>query len=114
MEYGHVGILTVDLHLPVGASLKAKRKELLRVKSALARRLACSVAEVDHHDLWQRSRLTLAVAARTSGEAAERLDAASRALHGDRIFVVVDEARELVAVSGDDPHRWDASTGGDA
>ncbi len=28
MECGHVGILTVDLHLPVGSSLKAKRKEL--------------------------------------------------------------------------------------
>ena len=61
MECGHVGILTVDLHLPVGSSLKAKRKELLRVKSALGRRFACAVAEVDHHELWQRSRLTLAL-----------------------------------------------------
>ncbi|MGD9694605.1 MAG: DUF503 domain-containing protein [Thermoleophilia bacterium] len=107
MEYGHVGILTVDLHLPDGASVKTKRKELLRVKSALARRHACSVAEVDHHDLWQRSRLTLAVAGRTAGDVAERLNAASRALHADEAFQVVDEARELVAVSGDDPQRWE-------
>ena len=37
MECGYVGILTVDLHLPEGASLKTKRKELLRVKSAPGR-----------------------------------------------------------------------------
>ena len=32
MECGHVGILTVDLHLPEGSSLKTKRKELLPVE----------------------------------------------------------------------------------
>ena len=37
MECGHVGILTVDLHLPEGSSLKTKRKELLRVRDALER-----------------------------------------------------------------------------
>ena len=73
MEFGHVGILTVDLHLPDGSSLKTKRKELLRVKSALARRFACAVAEVDHHELWQRARLTLAVVGREAGETDERV-----------------------------------------
>ena len=73
VECGHVGILTVNLHLPEGASLKTKRKELLRLKSALAKRFACAVAEVDHHDLWQRSRLTLAIVGREAGETDERL-----------------------------------------
>ena len=104
MECGHVGILTVDLHLPDGASLKTKRKELLRLKSALARRFACAVAEVDHHDLWQRSRLTLAIVGRAAGETDERLREASRFLHSDAAFQVVDEARELVAVS--DERGW--------
>ena len=63
MECGYVGILTVDLHLPGAGSLKAKRKELLRVRNGLARRFSCAVAEVDHHDLWQRAGLTLAVVA---------------------------------------------------
>jgi uncharacterized protein YlxP (DUF503 family) len=101
MECGHVGILTVDLHLPVGSSLKAKRKELLRVKSALGRRFACAVAEVDHHDLWQRSRLTLAVVSRTAGESDDRLAEVSRFLHSDEAFQVVGEAREVVPVEGD-------------
>lgn len=101
MECGHVGILTVDLHLPEGHSLKSKRKELLRVKNTLARRLACSVAEVDHHDLWQRSRLTLCLADRTAGGAGARLDDASRMLHGDPAFQVVGEASDLVCVEPD-------------
>lgn len=101
MECGHVGILTVDLHLPVGSSLKAKRKELLRVKSALARRFACAVAEVDHHDLWQRSRLTLAVVSRTAGDSDDRLSEILRFLHSDEAFQVVGEAREVVPVEGD-------------
>ena len=101
MEFGHVGILTVDLHLPDGSSLKTKRKELLRVKSALVRRFHCAVAEVDHHDLWQRARLTLAVVGREAGETDDRISQALRALHGDESFQVVGEARELVAVSGE-------------
>jgi hypothetical protein len=106
VECGHVGILTADLHLPDGASLKSKRKELLRLKSSLARRFSCAVAEVDHHELWQRSRLTLAMVSRTAGEAQERLASASRALHSDEAFQVVDEVREVVAVSGDPASRW--------
>lgn len=106
MECGHVGILTVDLHLPEGRSLKAKRKELLRLKNALARRFSCAIAEVDHHDLWQRSRLTLAIVGREAGETDDRLLQASHVLHADEAFQVVGEARELVAVSGD-TGRWE-------
>lgn len=101
MSFGHVGILTVDLHLPDGHSLKAKRKELMRLKSALVRRHACAVAEVAHHDLWQRARLTLAVVGRAAGETDERVSDALRMLHGDEAFQVVGEARELIAVSGE-------------
>jgi len=95
---GYVGTLSVDLHLPEGRSLKTKRKELLRVKAGLARRFACAVAEVDHHDLWQRARLSLAVVSREAAEAEDRLAAASRWLHGDEAFEVVDEARSVTAV----------------
>jgi uncharacterized protein len=101
VECGHVGILTVDLHLPDGASLKSKRKELPRLKNALAKRFSCAVSEVDHHDLWQRSRLTLAIVGREAGETDDRLLQASRFLHSDEAFQVVDEARELIAVSGE-------------
>lgn len=112
MECGHVAILTVDLHLPDAASLKSKRKELLRVRNTLTRRLGCAVAEVDHHDLWQRSRLTLCLVDRTAGGAAERLDAGRRLLHSDEFFQVVGEAHELLPVDGES--EWEPGRRGQA
>ena len=94
---GYVGILSVDLHLPEGSSLKSKRKELQRVKAGLAKRFSCSVAEVDHHELWQRARLSLAVVGRTAADAKHQVDAASRWLNADEVFQVVGETRELGA-----------------
>ena len=59
MGAGYVGILSAELHFPENGSLKGKRKELLSAKAQLQRRFGASVAEVDHHELWQRARLTL-------------------------------------------------------
>jgi uncharacterized protein YlxP (DUF503 family) len=96
---GYVGILSVELHFPEGGSLKGKRKHLLSVKAQLQRRFGVSVAEVDHHDLWQRSRLTLACVARRYREVEGLLDGAERYLAGqpfelgprDREIVTLDE-----------------------
>lgn len=51
----YVALLTIELHFPDAGSLKAKRKELASVKALLHQRLGLAVAEVDHHDLWQRA-----------------------------------------------------------
>jgi uncharacterized protein YlxP (DUF503 family) len=67
-ESGFVAVLVIDLHFPDAASLKGKRKELSSIKAQLRGRLGVSVAEVDHHDLWQRARLTAAL---TSGSLAK-------------------------------------------
>jgi uncharacterized protein YlxP (DUF503 family) len=60
-ESGFVAVLVIDLHFPQAGSLKGKRKELASIKAQLRGRLGVAVAEVDHHDLWQRSRLTAAL-----------------------------------------------------
>ena len=96
-----MGILTVDLHLPEAQSLKQKRREVLRVKQGLARHAGASVAEVDHHDLWQRCRLSLAVVAREAGEAAEQLERASRRLATDPEWQVMSEEREVLDIEED-------------
>ena len=54
---------------------------LRSVKAQLTNRVACSIAEVDHHDTWQRSRLTLACVARR-WEVDRLLDTAERWLVG--------------------------------
>jgi uncharacterized protein YlxP (DUF503 family) len=60
----YVALLLIDLHFPEAGSLKAKRKELQSVKAQLHGRLGAAVAEVEHHDLWQRAQLSAAL---TSG-----------------------------------------------
>ena len=76
MDGGWVGVVTADLHLPGARSLKAKRKELLRLKQGLARTFDCSVAEVDHHELWQRATISLALVGRTAGDVEDRFASA--------------------------------------
>src|SRR4029079_16000461 len=92
---GYVGILSFELHFPENHSLKGKRKELLSVKAQLQRRFGASVAEVDHHDVWQRARLTLAFVARGHKELQELLDGAERYLAGQP-FELGQVEREVV------------------
>jgi uncharacterized protein len=97
MATGYVGILSVELHFPESGSLKGKRKELLSVKAQLQRRFGASVAEVDHHDLWQRSRLTMSCVARTHADAEQLLDGAERYLVG-QAFELGRREREVVSL----------------
>jgi hypothetical protein len=60
-ESGYVAVLVIDLHFPEAESLKGKRKELSSIKAQLRTRMGAAVAEVDHHDKWQRARLTAAL-----------------------------------------------------
>ncbi len=88
MGAGWVGILSVELHFPEAGSLKGKRKYVKSAKAQLQNRFGASVAEVDHHDLWQRARLTVACVARDHGESERLLDHAERWLGGQDWQVV--------------------------
>ena len=79
---GYVAILTFELHFPEAGSLKGKRKFVKSAKAQLQNRFGASVAEVDHHELWQRARLTIACVAREAREAERLLDEAERYLVG--------------------------------
>jgi uncharacterized protein YlxP (DUF503 family) len=72
--------LTIHLYLPDNGSLKGKRKELLSVRAALARRFGASVAEVDDQDLWQRATLAAGIVSRTAGELDHAVDGIERYL----------------------------------
>ena len=94
---GFIGIYSFELHFPESHSLKEKRMHLRSVKAQLTNRVACSIAEVDHHDVWQRSRLTLACVAREAGEADRLLDEAERWLDGPGVRAARPRARAGVA-----------------
>ena len=95
MPTGYVGILTVELHFPENGSLKGKRKYVKSAKAHLRERFGASVAEVDHHELWQRSTLSVACVAREHRELQDLLDAAVRYL-GSQDFDLLRADREVV------------------
>jgi uncharacterized protein YlxP (DUF503 family) len=95
---GFVGILTVELHFPEAGSLKGKRKFVKSAKVQLQNRFGAAVAEVDHHELWQRSRLTVACVAREHREAEQLLEEAVRYLNGQE-YELVRVEREVLSPS---------------
>ncbi len=108
MSAGYVGILAVELRFPDNHSLKGKRKELLSVKAQLQRRFGASVAEVDHHEVWQRSRLTLACVARRYHEVGELLDGAERYLSGQAFELASVERRVVTLDEASSAGGWDS------
>ena len=100
MASGFVGVLTCELHFPDAHSLKEKRHYLRSAKAQLQNRVGASVAEVDHHDVWQRARLTIACVARQARDAERLLDEAERWLVGQAWELALVE-RRLVAPEDD-------------
>ncbi len=99
-DNGFVAVLVIDLHFGETMSLKGKRKELSSIKAALRRRLGAAVAEVDHHDLWQRATLTAALIAGSMGAltaAAERTERwlEARVPDGVRVERIVASVKDL-------------------
>jgi uncharacterized protein YlxP (DUF503 family) len=58
-----VALARFDLRIPACGSLKEKRHVVKSLSNAIRSTFNVSVAEVDHHDLWQRTALAVAVAA---------------------------------------------------
>lgn len=79
MSSGYVVVLTCELHFPASHSLKEKRHFVRSAKQRL-QNMGASVAEVDHHDVWQRARLTVALVAREYREVERLADEAERYL----------------------------------
>ena len=77
MATARVALGMVELHLPDVDSLKGKRHVLKGLKERVRARYECSVAEVDHQDVWQRA--TLAVAY-VSADARHANEVVSKAL----------------------------------
>jgi uncharacterized protein len=105
---GFVGILSVELHFPEAGSLKGKRKFVKSAKAQLQNRFGASVAEVDHHELWQRSRLTVACVARDHREATQLLEDAVRYLTGQE-YEIVGIEKTVLTVSETVQSDWWAS-----
>ncbi|MFZ0980128.1 MAG: DUF503 domain-containing protein [Candidatus Acidiferrales bacterium] len=52
-----IGLLTLEIHIPDARSLKDKRQVLRSLKDRLRAHYNVAVAELEHQELWQRSRV---------------------------------------------------------
>jgi len=52
-----IGLLTLEIHIPDARSLKDKRQVVRSLKDRLRAHFNVAVAELEHQDLWQRSRV---------------------------------------------------------
>ncbi len=67
-----VAVERFDLRIPGCGSLKEKRHVVKALTAAIRQRFNVSIAEVDHHDLWQRTTLGVSVVS-TDGYHAKRV-----------------------------------------
>ncbi len=87
----HAAAVCFDLHIPESRTLKTKRAAIRPIVDGLRHRFRVSVAEVDHHDQWQRCAIGVAVVAESDRHLREVLESIER-------FVAAAPAVELLDV----------------
>lgn len=96
MSVARVAVGTVELHLPDVGSLKGKRHALKGLKQKLRQRFDISVAEVDHHDSWQRATLAVACVSGDSRHANEVISKAMDFIEDNVEGYVIDVQLEIL------------------
>jgi len=70
-----IGLLTLEIHIPDAQSLKDKRQVLRSLKDRLRAHHNVAVAELEHQELWQRSRVGVVSISGDSRHLEESLEA---------------------------------------
>ena len=96
MGVARVALGTVELHLPGVDSLKGKRHVLKGLKEKVRQRFEVAVAEVDHHDVWQRATLAVACVSHDSRHANEVVSKAMDFIEGNVDGRVIDVSVEIL------------------
>lgn len=88
-----VGVIGWELQLFEPQSLKEKRRLVKSVKERLRNRFNVSVAETDHHDVWQRAEITACVVATDRRRAESILDRADGLVESAGVGRIIDSYR---------------------
>ena len=96
MSAARVAVGTVELHLPDVGSLKGKRHVLKGLKEKVRAKFEVAVAEVDHHDTWQRATLAVACVSHDSRHANEVVSKAVDFIEGNVDGYVTDVSVEII------------------
>ncbi len=96
MAGARVALGTIELHLPGVDSLKGKRHVLKGLKEKVRAKFEVAVAEVDHHDIWQRATLAVACVSDDSRHANEVVSKAMNFIEGNVDGTVIDMTVEIL------------------
>jgi hypothetical protein len=96
MPVARVALGTVELHLPEVGSLKGKRHVLKGLKEKVRHRFEVAIAEVDHHDTWQRTTLAVACVSHDSRHANEVVSKALDFIEANVDGSVIDMTVEIL------------------
>jgi len=96
MSAARVAVGTIELHLPDVDSLKGKRHILKGLKERVRHKFEVSVAEVDHHDIWQRATLAVACVSHDSRHANEVVSKALGFIESNVDGSVIDTSLEIL------------------
>ena len=91
-----VAVYTIDLIIPESHSLKDKRRVLMQLRDKITRKFNVSMAELDHHDLWQKATLGIACLANEQRYVNQILDHVMNAIYQLPRIEVIDCRKEFM------------------
>lgn len=84
-----IGVLSIDIHIPNGLSLKDKRMVLNHIRDRVRQKYNVSIAELEYQDKWQRSLIGIAMVTSQRGYAEEVLTKIFQFLDTDDKFEIL-------------------------
>ncbi len=90
-----IALARLTLHLPDNHSLKGKRKVIKGLIEKIRHRFDAAVAEVDDHDLWQKSQLGMAMVSNDSQHLDSRLAKIIQFIEDQNLVQIVDSQVEF-------------------
>jgi len=91
-----IGVRTFDLYIPGCRSLKEKRFVVKSLRDKIRSRFNVSVAEVDHHDLWQRVKIAVVVVNTSADYTNGLLDKVLQIVESERRVTIIEIQTELL------------------
>lgn len=90
-----IALTRLTLHLPENHSLKGKRKVIKGLIEKIRHRFDAAIAEVDDHDLWQKSQLGMALVSNDSQVLDARVNKIIQFIEDQHVVQVIDSQVEF-------------------
>jgi uncharacterized protein YlxP (DUF503 family) len=88
--------LEVEFMIPDAHSLKEKRAVLQRMITRTKQKFNVSVAEIDHQNVWQRTKIAVVTVASSTASADREMDRVFQYLQSNPTWEMLDYSREYL------------------